>query len=60
MAQLGLGFQRTLRNLSSLCLGSARDKEPTWDCALTENWGVWTGWAWQEWDMHGSPGTGPS
>ena len=43
MAQLGLAFQRTLRNLSSLGLGSAGDKEPTWDCALTENWGVRTG-----------------
>ena len=60
MAQLGLGFQRTLRNLSSLGQGIAGDKEHTWDCALAENWGVWTGWAWEEWDMHGSPGTGPS
>ena len=60
MAQLGLGFQRTLRNLSSLGQGSAGDKEHTWDCALAETWGVWTGWAWEEWDIHGSPGTGPS
>ena len=57
MAQLGLGFQRTLRNLSSLGLGSAGDKEPTWDYALTESWGVWTAWAWEVQETHGQPGT---
>ena len=60
MPQLGLGFQRTLRNLSSLGLESARDKEPTWDCALTENWGVCTGWTWEVQDMYGSLRTEPS
>ena len=60
MAQLGLGSHRTPRNMSSLGLGSAGDKDPTWDCAPTENWGVWTAWAWEEQEIHGSTGAGPS
>ena len=60
MAQLGMCSHRTPRNMSSLGFGSAVDKEPTWDCAPTENWGVWTAWAWKEQEIHGSAGTGPS
>ena len=37
MAQLWLTIHGTPRNLRSLVLGSAGDKEHTWDCALTEN-----------------------
>ena len=58
MAQLGLGFQRTLRNLSSLGLGSAGDKEATWGCGPDRELGsldwlglgkvghVWLTWDW--------------
>ena len=58
MAQLGLGIHRTPRNMSSLGLGSAGDKEPTWDCAPNRELGsldclglgrardTWFNWGW--------------
>ena len=60
MAQLGLGIHRTPRNLGNLGLGSAGDNEPTLNCALTENWGVWAAWAWEEQEIQGPPVTVPS
>ena len=60
MAQLELDSHRTPRNMNSLGLGSAGDKDSTWNCAPTENLEIWTAWAWDEQEIHGSTGTGPS
>ena len=57
MAQLGLGLHTTPGILSSLDLGSALDKEPTWDYAQAEHQATL---AWEEQEVHGSTGTGHS
>ena len=53
----GTVYSGTSWNMSSLDLGSALDKEPTWDYAQAEHQATL---AWEEQEMHGSTGTGHS